>query len=479
MKLSSQLLDQTKKRPSVAWLHPTRVLAAVAVTAVAAVTVWIMPLRPTESAFEQRELAKFPSFSWQALTDGSYFDDISLWFSDTFPAREAFVGMSSHIRGTFGLQGETIHGSVQQGDEIPDAPTRPSASVTVTTTTTTTTTSSTVTTTTTSATVTTTTTTTATSASTDTAEQTTTTMDPTVLQQNQSLGAIIVKGDTAYEYYNFVRSSADQYIGIINRAAAKLDGAKVYSMVVPTSIDVMLEPKDRPSNSSDQEKAIQYILGSLSPSVHPVHVRESLLAHRNEYLYFHTDHHWTARGAYYAFAEFAQLAGKTAPSLDAFEEKAFDGFLGSFYSQTQNAGLKLGGDTIYAYVPQGNISMVYGKTIATATIHYPVIADVTGWNPRYKYSAFIGGDNAFTCITNADITDGSSVVLIKDSYGNALAPYLSTIYHKVYVLDFRYFSENFTDFVKNNGVQDVLFLNNISATRNNTLIKKLDAFVGQ
>ncbi len=475
MKLSQQLREQTKARPSTAWFHPTRVLAAVAVTAVAAVTVWIIPLRPTASAFEQRELAKFPSFSWQALTSGSYFDDISLWFSDTFPARETFVAMSSSIRRTFGLQGETIHGTVQQGDEIPDAPTRPSTTVTTTTSTTATATA----TTTTSATVTTTTSTTAVSTTTGNNGQTTTTMDPAVLQQNQSLGAIIVKGDTAFEYYNFVRSSADQYIGIINRAAAKLDGVKVYSMVVPTSIDVMLEPKDRPKNSSDQEKAINYLLGSMSASVHPVRVRDSLLAHRNEYLYFHTDHHWTARGAYYAFAEFARQAGKTAPALDAFEEKSFDGFLGSFYSQTQSAGLKLGGDTIYAYVPQGNISMVYGKTVATATVKYPLIADVTGWNPRYKYSTFIGGDNAFTCITNADITDGSSVVLIKDSYGNALAPYLSTVYHKVYVLDFRYFNEDFTAFVKNNGVQDVLFLNNISATRNKTLITKLDAFVGK
>ncbi len=469
MKISSSLLAETKKRPRTAWLHPTRVLVSVALVAVAAVTVWIIPLRPTESAFEQRELAKFPVFSWQALASGSYFDDISLWFSDTFPARETFVEMSSALRGSFGLQGETIHGTVQEGDEIPDAPTRPTSTTAATVTTTTT---ATVTTTTTTTTVTTTT------GGTASDETTTTTVDPAVLQQNQSLGAIIVKGDTAYEYYNFVRSTADQYIGILNRAGDKLEGANVYSMIVPTSIDVMLEPDARPANSSDQEKAIDYMVGSLSDKVTPVEVRDTLLAHRNEYLYFHTDHHWTARGAYYAFAEFARLKGKTPPPLADFEELAFGGFLGSFYSQTQNAGLKLGGDTVYAYKPQGNISMVRGKTVASAAA-YPVITDVTDWNPRYKYSTFIGGDNAYSCITNEDITDGSSVVLIKESYGNALAPFLSTIYHKVYVLDFRYFTEDFTAFVKNNGVQDVLLLNNISATRNSTLVNKLDSFVGK
>ncbi len=467
MKISSPLLAETKKRPRTAWLHPTRVLVSVALVAVAAALVWIIPLRPTESAFEQRELAKFPVFSWQALASGSYFDDISLWFSDTFPARETFVEMSSALRGSFGLQSETIHGTVQEGDEIPDAPTRPPATTTTTVTTTTTTTVTT-----------TTTTVTTTTSGTASGETTITTVDPAVLQQNQSLGAIIVKGDTAYEYYNFVRSTADLYIDILNRAGAKLEGANVYSMIVPTSIDVMLEPDARPANSSDQEKAIAYMVGSLSEKVTPVEVHDTLLAHRSEYLYFHTDHHWTARGAYYAFAEFARLTGKAPPPLADFEELAFGGFLGSFYSQTQSAGLKLGGDTVYAYKPQGNISMVRGKTVASAAA-YPVITDVTGWNPRYKYSTFIGGDNAYSCITNADITDGSSVVLVKESYGNALAPYLATVYHKVYVLDFRYFTEDFTAFVKNNGVQDVLLLNNISATRNATLVNKLDSFVGK
>lgn len=471
MKLSAQLRKETKVRPSTARLHPVRVLITVALVAILAVVVWILPLRPTTSALEQRELAVFPAFSWQALADGSYFDDISLWFSDTFPGRETLVEMSSRIRRTFGLQGETIHGTVQKGDEIPDIPSRPSVGTTTTNTTTTTSTTAT----TTSTTVTTTTTTTTATATTTT----TTAVDADMLQQNQSLGTIIVKKDTAYEYYNFVRSAADQYVGILNRAAAKLEGVNVYSMIVPTSIDVMLEPEDRPANSSDQEKAIGYLYGSLTEAVHPVPVRDTLLDHRNEYLYFHTDHHWTARGAYYAFAEYAAQVGRSALPLDAFEEKAFDGFVGSFYSETQDAGLKLGGDTVYAYVPQGNISMVYGKTVATATTKHPVISDVTDWNPRYKYSTFIGGDNAFTCITNEDITDGSSVALVKDSYGNALAPYLSTIYHKVYVLDFRYFTEDFVGFIKENGVQDVLFLNNISATRNKMLINKLDAFVGE
>ncbi len=453
-KLSPALEDSTR---GASLLHPLRVLITLALATIATVLVWIIPLRPTFSAFEQRELAKFPAFSWEALTSGSYFDDISLWFSDTFPAREQFVQLNGNIRAAYGIQREIIYGNVAQGDEIPTAPTRPPA-ITITTTTGTGMDN---------------TTTTVTSGTTTTGKP----IDPDILQQNQSLGAIIVKGDTAYEYYNFVRAATDRYIAAINYAGAVCSDAQVYSMVVPTSIDIMLPESEHPANSSDQGKAIAYIYGSLAQNIHTVNVRDSLLSHRGEYLYFHTDHHWTARGAYYAYAEFARIKGIDPLPLSTFEEQAYPGFLGSFYAQTQNANLKLSADTVYAYKPQGDISMVIGKSPTEAS-GYPLLMDVTNWSSRYKYNTFVGGDNAYTCITNNSITDGSSIVLVKDSYGNAFAPYLATMYHKVYLLDFRHFTGDFGAFVQQNAIGDVLLLNNLSATRNNALVDKMNTFVG-
>ncbi len=465
IKLSPALEQRTHTSP----LHPLRVLITVGLAAVAAVLVWIIPLRPTYSDFEQRELARFPAFSWEALASGSYFDDISLWFSDTFPAREWFVELGGGVRRLYGIGTQSIHGNIGEGDAIPDAPSRPPAVDSTTATGVTTTGTATTTVTTVPAD-----TTTATATGSTT---TTTQIDPAVLQQNQTLGAILVKGNAAYEYYNFMRSAADSYIGAINRLPAKVPNAKVYSMLVPTSIDVMLPEAEHPKNSSDQGAAIQYMYGSLADTVHPIPVRDTLLAHRNEYLYFHTDHHWTSLGAYYAMQAFAATVGKTPLALADYDEMSFPGFLGSFYASTQNAGLKLGADTITAYKPRGNVTMVMGKS-TTDYKGYPIITNVSNWAARSKYSTFIGGDNGYTCITNEDITDGSSMVLVKDSYGNAFAPFLATMYHKVYVIDFRHFTEDFAAFVNQNNIPEVLLLNNISATRNNVLVNKLNAFIG-
>ena len=65
------------------------------VLAILTIVSFIIPLRPTESYSERRELAEFPEFSVEALADGSYFSDITLWFSDTFPGRESWIGLST------------------------------------------------------------------------------------------------------------------------------------------------------------------------------------------------------------------------------------------------------------------------------------------------------------------------------------------------------------------------------------------------
>lgn len=83
----------------------------------------ILPLRPRESKLEKRELAGFPEFSVETLLNGEYFQGIDTWFSDTFPARDLFFQINEGIRSLYGARSEvTIHGQVEQGDEIPDAP---------------------------------------------------------------------------------------------------------------------------------------------------------------------------------------------------------------------------------------------------------------------------------------------------------------------------------------------------------------------
>jgi hypothetical protein len=76
---------------------------------------------------------------------------------------------------------------------------------------------------------------------------------------------------------------------------------------------------------------------------------------------------------------------------------------------------------------------------------------------------FIGGDNPYSVISNPSVTDGSSCVILKESYGNCFVPYLVDHYQNVYVIDYRYYTGDLTSFIRDNHVSDVIFLNNVEA----------------
>lgn len=421
----------------------------------------IIPLRPKYSESEKRELSKFPKFTVSSFFSGKYFAGIGEWYSDTFPFREMFTELNARVTGLYGKTDTRIHGTVEKGDDIPDA------DETV-------------------------------SSETEDASSKQSGAEPTPAESaqapsssepvqeksaeptTQTLGALLINGDTAYEYYNFVRSTADAYTAAINRAGQLLNGsAAVYDMIVPTSMGITApESLTAAVNTSDQKKALDYMYSCIS-SAKTVPVYDILKAHKNEYIYFRTDHHWTALGAYYAYYNFMTLKGETPTVLADYVQWEFPGYLGSFYTSSGKLPqLAANPDTVFAYQP---------KDTNTAEIHYEngtvangdIISDMS--DSSQKYLTFIKGDRPLAVINNPAKQDGSACIVIKESFGNAFVPFLVSHYNTVYVVDYRYFSKidgrGLVQLCADTGAKDVLFINNISATRNKALVAAIDSFV--
>lgn len=423
--------------------------------------------RPTFSESEKRELASFPDFTVRTLLSGDYFDGINEWFADTFPFRDTFVGVSSNIKKCIGI-GQNVHNFAENNaDVIPDIQQESQSFVDITVVT--------------------------------PDKNTQQSIDKPTLPAgdkytNPSQGAggdiieqnfdsIYIYGNSAYEYYNFVRSTADSYAQVINAGAdsAAASGINFYNMLIPTSVDIILDDTARQKlNSSDQKSAINHMNSLMNDNVRQVHIFDLLKEHRDEYLYYRTDHHWTSLGAYYAYAQFMAVKGVRYKPLTDFNEYEFSGFLGSFYSDTnKNTALEKYPDTVYAYVPKADISFRMLQKGASEYIDWPLVCDVTSYSPSYKYLCFIGGDNPVSVITNNSITDGKTCVFVKESFGNAFAPYLAAEYKTVYVIDYRHFDGNIVEFAKEKGASDILVQNNISMTRNSSLVDKLGKSFGK
>lgn len=408
-----------------------KIILAVFVTIVIFIIGLAFFARPTRSENEKRELTPFPTFTLESFLNGEYTAQISLWFSDTYPLREQMISANSAIQSLYGIKDEQVIGG-GDADEIPTGP----ADIE---------------------------------------------FNPTDDGKGDTFEGTYINGDTAYQLYFFNKQNSDSYVALINEFAAQVEGkAQVYDMIVPLHYQIALsEETVKKYNASDCGEAIKYMYGNLSGGIKSVDVLPNLLRHNDEYLYFRTDHHWTARGAYYAYLSFCKEKGIEPTPLEDYKQYKFDGFLGTFYANAkQPAAMKNNPDFVEAFVPIGtNREDVYDGNGNYVDWYSIVYSGADKYDAANKYLAFMGGDHPLTEIHNPNITDGSSIVVIKESYGNAFVPFLVDSYEYVYVIDYRQWNGKLSDFVIEKGIDDVLFLNVVSNTSTSQRLKELSEII--
>ena len=179
-----------------------------------------------------------------------------------------------------------------------------------------------------------------------------------------------------------------------------------------------------------------------------------LRQHTDEYIYFRTDHHWAALGAYYACQEFARTAGLPFTTIEGFTKKEVGTFLGSMnrYTDKSVPAIYNNPDTLICYEPLQKYTCDY----YTRDYFKLKMSDKTLFGSAKSYTRFIYGDS-YVAHIRTGVNNGRKLIVLKESYGNALAPFLISSFEEVYVIDMRYFKLNILDFIKDKGVTDVCF----------------------
>ncbi len=271
------------------------------------------------------------------------------------------------------------------------------------------------------------------------------------------------------------KKQGTRYAAIIEKYKKALGkDVNVYNIVVPTSAEFYL-PKEYSKYCSSEKDAIDHIYASLPDDVMTADAYSALEAHKDEYIYFRTDHHWTDLGAYYAYTAFCDAAGIEAPELSYYEKKTKEGYVGSLYTFTKDKRLKNAPDTFDYYMPPDK--KYYAEFFDPYTLRS------RGRNKVYHeyasgvnmYGLFLGGDNMHIKITvENEKPTGRRVAVFKESYGNAFVPYLINGFDEIYVIDIRYFKKGAAQYLKDKKVTDVIFINNVFAANTSSLIGKIE-----
>lgn len=267
---------------------------------------------------------------------------------------------------------------------------------------------------------------------------------------------ICIYNNKGFELFYGDDSMAATYAEMINDFADMLPGIQVYNMVAPNHSEFGLPARVREYyGESSQRENTAAIYENLSDSVTAVDVYDILNLHNNENIYFGTDTHWAPLGAYYAYTEFCEAAGAEPAALESFDKTSYD-FTGYLAYATGEEVLYENPDTLDIYDP----TFDYTCEMSYDGLSFYETDSMNTHDESAGYSMYLSGDMGCVRVTNNTLSTGRRLLIVKDSYGNAMAPFLTASFDEVHVVDFRYFEGNLPDYCESQGITDVLFFNN-------------------
>ncbi len=288
---------------------------------------------------------------------------------------------------------------------------------------------------------------------------------------SETTGGVVIYDGRAMELFGGNSSMAKQFAACINKYQEELNGiANIYVAAVPSSI-AFYPPSEYRKMATSEKTNIDQIYSNLSPGIKAVNAYDEIAAHRNQYIYFGTDHHWTGLGAYWAYVGFCKSAGITPIALDAMTHKVKKKYYGSLYFLTKDERLRENPDSVeYWMVPGKHTTLRYGTSLGKGMAGSLYAEGASGGN---AYGVFLGGDNPLMRIDNDYNKNGRKCVIIKNSYGNPFATYFTANYETVFVVDYRYYTGSLLDLIKDNKINDVIFVNGVFSANTSWHIKMM------
>lgn len=391
--------------------------------------------------------AERPVFTLVALSDGTYTAQLEDYYTDHFPLRDFFLDANRvmnkfyYFSPTKNLLSIAYHGGAEQGGaNISQTP----------------------------------------------AEESKPPVEQPAEADVTSVGTIIINGNRAMDIPTADNETIVRYAQSVNNIAEVMgEDVRVFSLVTPNSGE-FYSPKSYHTGLHSQRAMINLCYRYMSDKVQTVDAYSALLDHADEYLFFRTDHHWTQKGAYYAYTAFCDAAGFTPPPLQSYESGTYERFVGSMYNYTagypQSKALQDEPDILQYYLPPVKTNVAYYPDARLQNGRKIPLID-TGLNPEIenKYLCYISGDTPI-CVIESEAEGGTCLVL-KESYGNAFIPFLAQHYSKIIAIDPREFSGageptiDLKAFAQAQGVDDVLVLNYPFMISNKAYIGYLDAMI--
>lgn len=279
-----------------------------------------------------------------------------------------------------------------------------------------------------------------------------------LMLKNKNNGIFFGKDGFLLEDFNRPNETLDKNIDTINNFSEKIPNFKTYLLLAPNSVKIYEDKLPMFSSPYDQFKVIQYIKENMNENIDFIDIYNVLNSKKDEYIYFRTDHHWTMRGAYYAYEALSNKIGIKPYDLKHFtSEIVSDSFYGTYYSKGNNRHIS----PDYIEIFKLKLDIDYKVHWLDNDLQSDSLYEYKHLDTKDKYSVFLDGNHSLMTI-KTNIKNDKKIVVFKDSYSHSFIPFLANHYEEIHVIDLRYYKLNLYEYINENEINEGLFLYNVS-----------------
>lgn len=288
-----------------------------------------------------------------------------------------------------------------------------------------------------------------------------------LLGKKESNGVFLGKEGYLIESFNKPNEEAViDNLKAINNFSARYKNVKQYMLISPTSVSILKDklPVDAPI--IDQEAYLQSYKDKLPSSIGFVDNYKTIYDHRDEYIFYKTDHHWTSLGALYSYKKLAETMGLEETPKDYYKKQLIsNNFFGALSSKSGYDVKE--GDKVSVYLPaQENAEHVVVNYVEeqerSATLYSSEALE-----QKDNYEVYLRGNHPLVKI-KTDAKNTRTLLIFKDSYANSFIPFLVKDFSKIIVVDPRYYYEDIDKLMEQEKVEEVLYLYNANTFFNDT-----------
>lgn len=260
-------------------------------------------------------------------------------------------------------------------------------------------------------------------------------------------------------------SRAEQNISYLQKLT-ELTDIPVYLGLIPTAAEVYRDQLPVGAENFDQAAYLEKVRESVPGAVW-VDIEKWMDGASGVSLFYRTDHHWTSAGAWHGYAALMEAMGEPSEPLGTPETVA-DDFYGTLYS---SSGVHwLAPDTIERYVSGEGVTV---ENFEKGETHGLYVDSFLG--EKDKYASFLGGNTPLYIIRNPEAASGEKLLVVRDSYSDAMAPFLSQYFAEIHLVDLRYYRTSVAEYAQENGMERIFVCYSVE-----NFVKDMDAvFMGR